>query len=107
MDLTQTNQTKGEDSMTTKIEITSYFAGDLRHAILDHQWCEKEQDYFNNPVGLKVRGVDTQAYEIADGSKKIGIPVTLAGRTIGDAQLSVKDALTLIKNLTNAVNNSL
>ena len=93
--------------MKTKIEITKDLAEDLSRAILDHQWCEEQQDYFNNPVGLRVRGVDTQAYEIADGRKVIGIPVTLEGTTIGDAQLTVNDALTLIKNLTNAVNNSL
>ena len=103
----ETTQTKGENSMKTKIEITKDLAEDLSRAILDHQWCEKEQDYFNNPVGIKVRSVETQAYEIADGRKVIGIPVTLAGRTIGDAQLTVNDALTLIKNLTNAVRNSL
>ena len=93
--------------MKTKIEITKDLAEDLSRAILDHQWCEKEQDYFNNPVGIRVRSVETQAYEIADGRKVIGIPVTLENTTIGDVELTVDDALTLIQNLTNAVRNSI
>ena len=93
--------------MKTKIEITKDLAEDLSRAILDHQWCEEQKDYFNNPVGIRVRSVETQAYEIADGRKVIGIPVTLENTTIGDVELTVDDALTLIQNLTNAVRNSI
>ena len=95
--------------MKAKSEITikKEFARTLRDAIQDHRWCDQAQDYLGNPLGARVRCVTTQAYEVADGRKVIGIPVTLEGTTIGDVELTVDDTLTLIQNLTNAVRNSL